>query len=136
MSNRSRACIATALVAACAALALALGVVGVYGVMADAVRARQREIALRLALGAPASHIVYGVFRDGLRLSAAGAAIGMAAAWALLRLLLHADDGFAQPAAWIWAACPAVLLVMLVIATIAPARWALAVNPLSIARDS
>jgi hypothetical protein len=128
--------IATALVAACAALALALGVIGVYGVMADAVRARQREIALRLALGAPALHIVYGVFRDGLRLAAAGTGLGMALAWGLLRLLLHADDGFAQPAAWIWAACPAVLLVMLVIATIAPARWALAVNPLSIARES
>jgi hypothetical protein len=128
--------IATALVAVCALLAFALGIIGVYGVMADAVRARQRDIALRLALGAPASHIVYGVFRDGLRLAAVGAALGMTIAWVLLRLLLYADDGFAQPAAWIWAACPAVLLVMVAIATVAPARWALAVNPLTISRDS
>ena len=128
--------IATALVAVCAVLAFALGIIGVYGVMADAVRARQRDIALRLALGAPASHIVYGVFRDGRRLAAAGAALGMTTAWLLLRLLLYADDGFAQPAGWIWAACPAVLLLMVAIATVAPARWALAVNPLTISRDS
>jgi putative ABC transport system permease protein len=122
-------------VAVCAVLAFALGIIGVYGVMADAVRARQRDIALRLALGAPASHIVYGVFRDGLRLAGAGAALGMTTAWLLLRLLMYADDGFAQPAAWIWVACPAVLIVMVVIATVAPARWALAVNPLTISRE-
>jgi FtsX-like permease family/MacB-like periplasmic core domain len=127
--------IATSLVAACAALALALGLIGVYGVMTDAVRARQREIALRLALGAPASRIVYGVFRDGLRLAAAGMVIGMGIAWLALRLLLHADDGFARPDAWIWAACPVVLLVMVAVASIVPARWALAVNPLTIARE-
>jgi hypothetical protein len=128
--------IATALVAVCAGLALALGLIGVYGVMADSVRQRQREIALRLALGAPASKIVYAVFRDGLRLARTGAAIGMIAAWLLLRLVLHADDGFGQPSLWVWAACPAVLLVIVSIATVLPAKWALAVNPLTIARQS
>jgi hypothetical protein len=128
--------IATALVVSCAALALALALIGVYGVMADAVRARQRDIALRLALGAPASRIVFGVFRDGVRLAGAGTAVGMAIAWILLRLLAYADDGFAQPAWWIWAACPAVLLVIVAVATVGPARWALAVNPLAIARAS
>lgn len=128
--------IATTLVAACAVLALMLGLIGVYGVMADAVRARQREIALRLALGAPASRIVYGVFRDGLRLAGAGTAIGMSIAWLMLRLVLHADDGFARPAAWVWAACPAALFVIVAVASVGPARWALAVNPLQIARES
>jgi ABC-type lipoprotein release transport system permease subunit len=128
--------IAMALTAVCAALALALGVIGVYGVMADTVRARQREIALRLALGAPASRIVYLVFRDGIRLAGAGAVIGIAAAWLVLRLVLHADDGFTTPPLWVWAACPVVLFVMVAIASIGPARWALAVNPLAIARES
>ena len=128
--------IATALVAVCAGLALALGLIGVYGVMADSVRQRQREIALRLALGAPASKIVYAVFRDGLRLASTGAAIGMIAAWLLLRLVLHADDGFGQPSLWVWVACPVVLLVIVSIATVLPAKWALAVNPLTIARQS
>jgi putative ABC transport system permease protein len=127
--------IATALVAACAALALALGLIGVFGVMADAVRARQREIALRLALGAPASRIVYGVFRDGLRLAGAGTALGMAIAWLVVYLVLHADSEFARPPGWVWAACPAVLFVMVALASIVPARWALAVNPLAIARE-
>jgi putative ABC transport system permease protein len=75
------------------------------------------------------------VFRDGLRLAAAGMVIGMGIAWLALRLLLHADDGFARPDAWIWAACPVVLLVMVAVASIVPARWALAVNPLTIARE-
>ena len=127
--------IATVLVAVCAALALALALIGVYGVMADSVRARQREIALRLALGAPASRIVYGVLGDGLRLAGAGTAVAMAIAWILLRFLMHADDGFPQPTAWIWAACPAVVLVIVLVASIGPARWALAVNPLAIARE-
>lgn len=128
--------IATALVGACAALALALGLIGVYGVMTDSVRARQREIALRLALGAPASRIVYGVFREGLRLAGTGTILGMSIGWLALRLLLHADDGFARPSAWIWAACPAVLFVIVAVATVIPARWALAVNPLTVARES
>ena len=42
----------------------------------------------------------------------------------------------AQPAPWIWAACPAVLFVMVAIASIIPARWALAVNPLAITREN
>jgi hypothetical protein len=128
--------IAAVLTAVCAALALALGLIGIYAVLADSVRARQREIALRLALGAPPSRIAYGVFRDGLRLAGAGAIPGMAAAWILLRLLLHNDDSFVRPAVWIWAACPAVLIVVVTIASIGPVRWALAVNPLAIARES
>ena len=127
--------IATTLVAACAALALALALIGVYGVLSDTVRARQREIALRLALGAPAWRIVYGVFRDGVRLASVGAAAGMAIAWMAVRFLLHADDGFPPPPAWIWAVCPAVLFVMVAVASVGPARWALAVNPLAIARQ-
>ena len=128
--------IATALVAVCAGLALALGLIGVYGVMADAVRQRQREIALRLALGAPASKIVYAVFRDGLRLAIMGGSVGMIVAWLLLRLVLHADDGFGQPSLWVWAACPVVLFAIVSVATVLPAKWALAVNPLTIARQS
>ena len=39
------------------------------------------------------------------------------------------------PPAWIWAVCPAVLFVMVAVASVGPARWALAVNPLAIARQ-
>jgi hypothetical protein len=125
-----------ALVAVCAVLALALGWIGVYGVMADAVRQRQREIALRLALGAPALHIVTGVFRDGLRLAVTGGGAGMATAWLLLRLLHHSDDQFGQLPVWVWLLCPTILLLVVIAASILPAKWALAVNPLTIARDS
>jgi hypothetical protein len=54
--------------------------------------------------------------------------------WVAVEILRHADDGFSGPPLWIWAACPAVVLVMVAIATVVPARWALAVNPLALAR--
>ena len=49
--------VATALVAVSAGVALALAIVGVYAVMADSVREKRREIAVRLALGAPARSV-------------------------------------------------------------------------------
>jgi ABC-type antimicrobial peptide transport system permease subunit len=87
--SRSMAVTSFALVmlAIAAAMALVLGVVGIYGVMAYAVAQRTREIAIRLALGArPGS--VRGLFvRDGLRLASIGVACGLIAAIASTRLM-------------------------------------------------
>jgi putative ABC transport system permease protein len=128
--------IATLLVGTCAVIALSLAILGVYGVMSDAVLQRKREIALRLALGARAGGIVGGVLRHGLRIAAAGGATGLGLAWIAVRLVLHAHPDFHAPALWMWLACPAVLLTVVAVATIAPARWALAVDPLTITRDN
>jgi hypothetical protein len=127
--------IAAVLVGCSAIAALALGLVGVYGVMSDAVLQRKREIALRLALGARAGGIVGGVLRHGLRIAAAGGAAGLAVAWIAVRVVLHVHPDFHAPALWMWLACPAVLLCVVCIATIAPARWALAVDPMTITRE-
>ena len=70
--------ILTTVVTACAAAALVLAMIGVYGVVGDAVRRRTPEIGLRVALGAPSLRILQLVFSEGLPLSAAGSAAGIA----------------------------------------------------------
>src|SRR6185437_11406122 len=68
-------------------MALLLGVIGIYGVISYSVSQRTREIGIRLALGAPLRE-VRGLFvRHGLVLSGIGAACGLAAAFALTRLM-------------------------------------------------
>jgi hypothetical protein len=75
------------LVGAFAAAALALASIGLYGVMAYSVRTRQREICIRMALGAVRGDIVRHVLGDGLALTGAGLAFGILAAAASARLL-------------------------------------------------
>jgi hypothetical protein len=127
--------IAAVLIACATIVALALGLLGVYGVMSDTVRQRKREIALRLALGARAGGIVAGILADGLRIAALGGAAGLAAAWIAVRLVVYAHPDFRAPALWMWMACPAVVALLVAIAVIAPARWALAVDPMTITRE-
>ena len=127
--------IATMLVAASAVIALGLGLLGVYGVMADTVRQKKREIAVRLALGAQGWTIVAQVLRGGLGLAARGAAAGIVAAWLFVQAIVHAAPGFGLPAAWMWLACPLILTLVVSVASILPARYALAVNPLTLTRE-
>ena len=70
-----------------AGLALCLALAGVYGVMADSVRQRSREIGLRLALGADRSTVVRLVLGRGLGLTLVGLLAGLAGAAAATRLL-------------------------------------------------
>ena len=69
------------------ALALLLAAVGLYGVMASTVSQGERELALRLALGADAAQLLRVVMARGLYLTAGGIAIGCAASFELARLL-------------------------------------------------
>jgi predicted permease len=70
-----------------AAIALGLACLGIYGVMAFTVIQRQRELTIRLALGANRGDLVRLVLRDGLRLVAVGLSCGLLAGAALSRLL-------------------------------------------------
>jgi predicted permease len=127
--------LATALVSSCGAMALILALVGVYGVMAYAVVRRTREIGLRLALGAQPRQIVRLVFGEGLRLTAAGAAIGLLVGAALPRLLsfflfdVGTADGFSLLIA------PIALALIAMLAAVAPIRRALRVDPMIVLRN-
>ena len=70
-----------------ALVALALAVVGIYGVMAYAVAARQREVGIRLAVGAQPGQVVRLVLRDALGMTALGLALGLALTLGVSRLL-------------------------------------------------
>jgi hypothetical protein len=127
--------LATALVTTCGAMALLLALVGVYGVMAYAVVRRTREIGVRLALGARPRQIVRLVFAEGLRLTLAGAAIGLVVGAALPRLLsfflfgVGSTDGFSLLVA------PITLALIATIAAVAPIRRALSVDPMIVLRN-
>ncbi len=117
-------------------MALFLAGVGTYAVMAYAVGRRRHEIGVRMALGARSSAVVAMVLRDGLRLAAAGAAIGLAFALALSRLLvsvLH-EVSPTDPAAFAGAA--AVLAGVAVAACLVPARRAARVDPVATLRQT
>jgi ABC-type antimicrobial peptide transport system permease subunit len=110
-------------------MALLLGVVGIYGVISYSVSQRTREIGIRLALGSPVAEVTGMFVRHGLVLSGIGAACGLAAAFALTRLMksLLFDVSPADPLTYI--AVSAGLIVAAMLASFLPARKAAAVDP-------
>ncbi len=123
--------IATTLVAASAAMALSLGVLGMYGAMTDSAR-RRREIAVRIALGAPGWRVIREVVSEGARLATAGTIAGMLGSILVARSLarITTDDG--PVAVWVWVAAPLILIGAVVVAGVLPARRALTLDPITI----
>lgn len=119
----------SALLTGMAVVALLLAATGIYGVIATTVRARTQEIAVRMALGAAAPDVLGMILFDGMRLAVMGAAIGLAGASALTRLLetLLFDVRPADPLALGAGTC--VLLLAAIAACAWPARRALRLNP-------
>jgi len=125
----------TGVVRVFAGLAVFLSLIGVTGVTSDAVARRTPEIALRMALGAPGWRIVASVMMYGVRLAAIGAAGGVILCLGVLRFVEPLPDGSRGPEVLVWAAAPTVLIVMMLIGTLLPARRALAVNPALLLRE-
>jgi putative ABC transport system permease protein len=125
----SRTSFTLALLAIAGAMALLLGVVGIYGVVSYSVSQRTREIGIRLALGAPGQEVRGMFLRHGLALSGIGAACGLAAAFALTRLMrsLLFDVSPADPLAYgVASVC---LMAAAALACYLPARKATKVDP-------
>ena len=116
------------------AMALVLGIVGIYGVISYAVSQRTREIGIRLALGAPPGALSRMFLRYGLALAGAGAAIGMAAAGGLTRLMKALLFGVSPLDPVTYLAVPVVLVAAAACASYLPARRAAAVDPVETLR--
>jgi predicted permease len=117
-----------------ASAALALAVIGVYGVVAYSVAQRTREIGVRLALGAQPSRIVRGVLRHGLTLAALGIMIGLIAAYALTRFIAAILYGTEPTDAVTYGAVALTLTACAAAASLAPARRAATVDPVTALR--
>ncbi len=112
------------------ATALALAALGIYGVLSGSVAQRTSEIGLRMALGARSVDVVRMVVRQGLRLTVAGLAIGLAAAAAaapVLRSLLFGVGPLDLPT---FALVSAFLASVAFVASYVPARRASRIEPL------
>ena len=123
------------LVSAFAVLALVLAAVGVYGVLAYVVSQRTREIGVRVALGARRSDILRHVVSQGLVLTGAGLAIGLAGAAALANLVRTLLYQVSPRDAGTFVTTAVVLSVIAVVASLIPARRASSVDPLTALRS-
>ncbi len=117
-----------------AAIALLLGMIGVYGVVSHGVAQRTSEIGIRVALGAQSHEVVALVIRQGMVTALIGAGIGLAAALAATRVmtgLLH-DVSPTDPGTLGLVSAAVVLVALL--ASYVPARRASRVDPLEALR--
>lgn len=123
------------LVGVFAAAALLLAALGVYGVMAYAVTQRQREIGVRLALGAEPRGIQRMILRQGGSMAAIGLLIGVALSMMLGQLLSKLLFGVTPFDVPTLVAVPAVLGSVTVIASWIPARRAMRLDPVAVIRQ-
>jgi predicted permease len=111
------------------ALALVLAAVGMYGVLAYHVTARTREIGIRVAMGARPPDVVRLVIGQGLRVTLAGIAIGLALSTLMSRLLATLLEGVSPTDALTWSAAVGVWIAVALVACWLPARRAARVEP-------
>ena len=110
--------------------ALLLAAIGIYGLMAYSVEQRTQEIGIRLALGAQAAQVKRLVVRQGMVLAIAGVAIGLLASFGLARFISTFLFGVDKWDPMIFAAVPAVLTAVALVAVWLPARRASQVDPI------
>jgi putative ABC transport system permease protein len=123
------------LLAAFAVLALVLAAVGIYSVLAFAVRRRVREIGIRMALGAEIKDILRLIVSEGMKPALLGVAIGVAGALALGRVLASLIYGVSATDPLTFTAVAALLATVALIASVIPALRATRIEPTRALRD-
>jgi len=122
--------------AAMGLIALLLAAMGIYGVMAHAVTQQQREIGIRMALGAGRSSVVGTVSRTGLGLAGAGMVVGIPLSYLMYRAASSTLNLFEGGIAFGYAIKVSVALALVaVLATVLPARKASGIQPVAALRD-
>ncbi len=134
-SSMARPRLLTVLLGSFGALGLILGALGIYGVLAYLVNERQREIGVRIALGAPASSVLWMFVGRGLALTIAGLAIGLGGALMLTRLMSGVLYGVKATDPLTFAAVGSILLGVAGLASWIPARRAAHVDPVEALRS-
>jgi predicted permease len=111
-------------------MAMALGIIGIYGVISYTVAQRQREIGIRLALGAQRGDVLQMVLKHGATMAAVGVAIGIGASFALTRLMASLLFGVSAHDPVTFAAVATLLIFVALLACYIPARRATRVDPM------
>jgi predicted permease len=132
--SMARTSFSMATLAIAGAMALVLGLVGIYGVLSYAVSQRTREIGIRMALGAPQAAVRRQFLGHGLRLTAVGVALGLAGAAGLTRLMKALLFGVTPLDPLTYAVGTAALLAAALAAAYLPARRATNVSPMDALR--
>jgi predicted permease len=111
------------------AMALALGIIGIYGVMSYSVSQRRREFGIRLALGAQRGDVLQMILKQGMALALVGVGIGVGAAFGLTRLMSNLLFGVTAYDPLTFAGVSVVLVLIALLACYIPGRRALLVDP-------
>lgn len=124
----------TVLFVAFAALALALGLIGIYGVLSFLVSRRTREIGIRLALGAQRRDVLWLVMKEGAKFSVIGIALGLTSALAITRILASDLYGIRPADPFTFIATAVLMSAVTLLACYIPTRRAMRVDPLNALR--
>ena len=118
-----------------ALLALGLAAIGIYGLIAYSVGQRTYEIGIRMAVGAGRQNILQMIFRDGLKMTVIGGAIGLVLSIPLPNVFeaMFSDTHVHEPS--LYFLVPVVILAVSTIATYVPARWAARIDPMNALRQ-
>ena len=117
-----------------ASMALALGLVGIYGVISYAVAQRTREIGIRLALGSQKGAVRWIFVRSALALTGIGVVLGLGAAVAIAQLLRSLLFGVSPFDPVSFATVPLILVAAAALASFLPALRVSAINPVDALR--